>query len=542
MLRLECSAVRAVGTLLVVVLLSAIAVVAQPPVSEAAAGNVAPVEATYHGVLPYNTFSVGQLQYDAWTYGDIVFYSPPGMVTQEMANQWLAWYATTDDILRALTNNDALFEDRFRGNDPNFGWRKVIGTPPDSCGAGCGNKTQAEGVGIIDAMVADPDNFEHHWILFYEQARGGRDAAFDLSASWPRENYVLPHLVAALTFYEIGGMPGLERGVPGDIYNGLQDWIDWDTPWVEQFVEREQRFFTDQYPNGDYIYPPAVGIYLHIAVDDGYEAVASIFHELRSYPDNLRYDDSTQAICDFRAAINDGTNNRYDAVGVDDWGLPAECSYDMGQGQSVDSYPNDLRFSLSGQCADPLFKPNTAIVGLFPCNGSPEQQVTFVDIGDDKFRIEFGDDAGCFDEGSPQFVIVWGCHGQSQQHFQIEGNTIQAVGSERCVTARPENRWGGGLLTLEPCAGSPEQQVLFSGAGVRGGDVNCDGTLSIVDAVLVARFTVGVAGHVHSCFMARPNNEISAADSDRNGDGQTTIADAVIISQCVVGIDNGFCS
>ncbi|MEM7271650.1 MAG: hypothetical protein AAF547_01100 [Actinomycetota bacterium] len=140
-------------------------------------------------------------QYDAWTHGDLVLYTPPGRVTQEMANQWLAWQATTDAILRTLIGDDETFDSKYRSNDPHFGRKKVIATPHESCGAGCGNKQIAEGVGIIDAMVAEPGNFEHQWILFYEQARGGRDEVFDLSASWPREQYVLPHLVAALTFY-----------------------------------------------------------------------------------------------------------------------------------------------------------------------------------------------------------------------------------------------------------------------------------------------------------------------------------------------------
>ena len=428
--------------------------------------GVPPVQATYHGIKPYHTFAVGELQYDAWTHGDIVFYSPPGMVTQEMADQWLAWYAATDDILRAIVGDDEDFEARYRGNDPNFGRMKIIGTPPDSCGAGCGNKAQAEGVGIIDRMVAEPDNYEHHWILFYEQARGGRDEAFDLAASWPREAYHLPHLVAALTFHEIGGAEGLARGVPADIHGGLQKWVDLGRPYVEQFVEREQRWFDDPYPDGTFIYPPQTSMLLHIAVDDGVDTVARIFDNLGQYPDNLMYPDSTAAICDWQAAVNDATGGAYADRMVDEWHLPGDCTYDMGQDRSGAHFPDDLRFGANGFCADPDYKPGTAQVGHVPCDGSEDQRSIVVeDRGDGTFLMALGDPNRCLDASGTR-VVVWSCHGGGNQVWKWAGDRLQQPGSGLCVTANPRTRWGGGTLSMEPCSDSPAQRINGGGLPV----------------------------------------------------------------------------
>ncbi|MEM9565661.1 MAG: RICIN domain-containing protein [Actinomycetota bacterium] len=424
--------------------------------------GVPPVRATYHGVKPYNTFAVGQVQYDAWTYGDIAFYSPPGMVTQEMADQWLAWYATTDDILRTIIGDDEDFEARYRADDPNFGRVKVIGTPTDSCGAGCGNKAKAEGVGIIDDMVAEPDNYEHHWILFYEQARGGRDEPFDLAASWPREAYHLPHLVAALTFHEIDGVDGLRRGVPGDIHRGLQKWADHGRSYVDVFVEREQRWFAD----GTIIYPPQTSILLHLAVNDGVDTLTRVFDNLGQYPDNLMYADSTSAICDWQAAVNDATGNAHASRMVDEWHLPGPCSYDRGRDSSGAHHVDDLRFEANGFCADPSYKPGTAQVGHVPCDGSDGQRFAVAeDRGDGTFLLSLGEPDRCLDASGTN-VVTWSCHGGGNQLWQWSGDRLQQPGTDLCVAANPRTRWGGGTLAMEPCADSPTQRINTGGLSV----------------------------------------------------------------------------
>ncbi len=423
-----------------------------------AAGGVAPVEAAYHGVKTHHGFAT-TADYDAWTYGDMLMYTPPGQVSQEMANQWLAWQATTDNILRKLVNNDEVFEGKYRGNVEGFGRVKAIATPTDSCGAGCGNKNLAEGVGIIDKMIAEPDNYEHQWILFYEQARGGQDEVFDLSASWPREMYVLPHLVAALTFYEIGGMDGLQKGVPADILAGKQKWEDSGLNYIETFVEREQRWFGQKYEDGSFIYPPQPSLLLHIGIEDGLDTLAQVLTNLGHYPDNFMYENSTDAICDFQAAVNDATGNKYANWMVNDWGLPGNCDYDMGQATSTANFPDDLRFESNGLCVESDFMPNAARTGSYPCNGSDAQKVKFTPINDTQFLVQFQSDDECL-EGP----IVWACNDGAHQLWEWRGeHQLYNVGNQKCLSALPQNRWGGGLLTLEECADVPAQRINTGG-------------------------------------------------------------------------------
>ena len=74
------------------------------------------------------------------------------------------------------------------------------------------------------------------------------------------------------------------------------------------------------------------------------------------------------------------------------------------------------------------------------------------------------------------------------------------------------------------------------------GEVNCSGTLDIVDALLIAQFIVDNRTDVASCPLPNPATDINATSADFNGDGTVTVVDALIISQCDVGIDNfGLC-
>lgn len=430
---------------------------------EADAGGVPPVDATFHGPKPYSGFAFGG-EYDAWSHGDIVMFTPPGQVTKDMADQWLAWQATTDNILRTLIADDEHFEQAFRGNMGEFQKVKSIATPPDSCGAGCGNKHISEGVGIIDKMVAEPDNYEHQWILFYEQARGGRDESFDLAATWPREAYHLPHLVAALTFYEIDGMEGLKKGVPADIYNGLEKWANHGTPYTEVFVEREQRWFDDKFADGTIIYPPQTSILLHIGVNDGLETLSRVLNNLGEYPDNFLYENSTDAMCDWQAAVNDATGDKYAVTMVAEWHLPADCSQGPAGDAPATATDGVLRFEASGLCARTAYKPNALYLGSWPCDGSPEQQYSIHDErGDGTFSIKLGPTGECLDASGTK-LVVWKCHGAPNQIWEWSGDQLRQPYSDLCLTAPQRTRWGGGMLRMEPCTDSPTQRVNTGGA------------------------------------------------------------------------------
>jgi hypothetical protein len=62
------------------------------------------------------------------------------------------------------------------------------------------------------------------------------------------------------------------------------------------------------------------------------------------------------------------------------------------------------------------------------------------------------------------------------------------------------------------------------------GDVNGDGTVDIVDALLTAQYFVGL----------NPAN-FNAANGDVNCDGSIDIVDALLIAQYFVGLISGFC-
>lgn len=89
---------------------------------------------------------------------------------------------------------------------------------------------------------------------------------------------------------------------------------------------------------------------------------------------------------------------------------------------------------------------------------------------------------------------------------------------------------GGRALPLVDCAVSERP----------GGNVNCDGGLDIVDALVIAQFVVGNRIDVASCPIAA-TGQINATQGDLNRDSFVDIVDALLISQCVAQIDNPFC-
>ena len=62
------------------------------------------------------------------------------------------------------------------------------------------------------------------------------------------------------------------------------------------------------------------------------------------------------------------------------------------------------------------------------------------------------------------------------------------------------------------------------------GDVNSDGSVTIVDALMTAQYYVGL----------NPSG-FNAANGDVNCDGSITIVDALMIAQYYVGLLNNFC-
>ncbi len=72
------------------------------------------------------------------------------------------------------------------------------------------------------------------------------------------------------------------------------------------------------------------------------------------------------------------------------------------------------------------------------------------------------------------------------------------------------------------------------------GEVNCDGIVNIVDALIIAQFSVSIRSDGGYCPVNLVT-EINPAAGDINRDGRFDIVDALVIAQCDVGIPNAFC-
>lgn len=81
-------------------------------------------------------------------------------------------------------------------------------------------------------------------------------------------------------------------------------------------------------------------------------------------------------------------------------------------------------------------------------------------------------------------------------------------------------------LDLYPLVSNPPQH----------GDPNCDGDISIADAVMVAQYIVGSRVSTNSCPLDNPADQIIGAATDVNCSASATIIDAVMIAQYIVGV------
>ena len=141
--------------------------------------------------------------------------------------------------------------------------------------------------------------------------RGGPTPDFYGRATWPvshQGGLLLPHLMAGLGFYEVGGPAGLERDVPGDILRDLREW------------EHE----SEGTPLADYDVPGdlQLGVLLQILQEQGTDTFIQILRNMAQKPTATS---ATGALCDFREAINSATSNLYDTRMTNTWRLPTSC-------------------------------------------------------------------------------------------------------------------------------------------------------------------------------------------------------------------------
>lgn len=67
------------------------------------------------------------------------------------------------------------------------------------------------------------------------------------------------------------------------------------------------------------------------------------------------------------------------------------------------------------------------------------------------------------------------------------------------------------------------------------GDANCDGAVTIADAILIAQYSAGNRQAVASCPLGDRSSQISAGSADVSGDGQVSLLDALLVAECSVG-------
>lgn len=67
------------------------------------------------------------------------------------------------------------------------------------------------------------------------------------------------------------------------------------------------------------------------------------------------------------------------------------------------------------------------------------------------------------------------------------------------------------------------------------GDVDCSGDMTIVDALLIAQWSVSTRADSQGCPLFVPSAQLHVSEGDLDQDGATTIVDALLIAQCIVG-------
>lgn len=113
------------------------------------------------------------------------------------------------------------------------------------------------------------------------------------------------------------------------------------------------------------------------------------------------------------------------------------------------------------------------------------------------------------------------------QHSLIsvgEFTTVNGVPSPRVAVFRGPD-WPGAAQALPGIAG----------------DVNCDRTIDLGDALVIAQFSVGVRSEVGSCLNFADALTEMGPGGDADDDGFVNLGDALLVAQCSVGIPNQAC-
>lgn len=174
---------------------------------------------------------------------------------------------------------------------------------------------------------------------------------------------------------------------------------------------------------------------------------------------------------------------------------------------------------------------NDALAGAYVTAGT---QTSFA-INNDDTQIAIFDAAGApvqlrTGEGTVAAVSV-----SSSEVFKLEGEPSTGLAPDSVLyNDGTSSTWG---LPNAFDAGAQNQQLgRFSF-----GDVNCDGTISIADAVFIAQFTVAIRDAAPACAGFDVSTQVMGPAADVNTDNLITIADAVLIAQCTAFLQNVYC-
>ncbi len=107
--------------------------------------------------------------------------------------------------------------------------------------------------------------------------------------------------------------------------------------------------------------------------------------------------------------------------------------------------------------------------------------------------------------------------------------------------------FGAGFGVYDPVAGAwvqPLVDALLVDEGpsrIPTGDVNCDGRVDIVDALLIAQYVVGVRGERDACPLVDQATELVVPMGDVDRNLMLDIVDAMLIARCVAGVSEVVC-
>lgn len=176
---------------------------------------------------------------------------------------------------------------------------------------------------------------------------------------------------------------------------------------------------------------------------------------------------------------------------------------------------------------------NTALAGSYITAGT---QSNFA-ISNDNTQIALFDDAGTARQLRTGEGTVPGVSVSSTEVLKLEGEPTSALTPTSTLyndgttsTWGLPNVWANGTETQTLA----DLRIVF-------GDVDCDGLITIGDALMIAQYSVLTRDDTDTCPLGNPRTQLFAAAGDVDDDGSVDIGDALLIAQCTVGLTNVFC-